>query len=79
MLGETLPQRGGAGQSHGPSEVRGRETQPHRSKTQEGGAAWQPDGFVREGVKGGSSGKPGAKDVARLLILENRVPVTETG
>ena len=29
LLGETLPQRGGTGQSRSPSEVRGRGKQPH--------------------------------------------------
>ena len=48
LLSETLPQRGGKGQSHSPLEVRGWGKQPHLIKTWERSIAW---GLVTESEK----------------------------
>ena len=67
MLSETLPQRGGTGQSGSPAEVRGRRKQRIRDKTRERGTAWS---LVTESEKVWSG---------RKLKTEDRCAIADLG
>ena len=66
LLREILPQRGGAGQSHSPSEVRGRENSRVRDKTRERGTA----------LAGQGEGKAGS---GQDMKTEDQCAIADTG